>query len=188
MQDDELFAHLVSEALKHGARVEIDGLGTFRRHGDKRYFFERKALPKVFIAYAHEDSICADKLFEGFTASGFDPWMDRRKLLPGQNWPRAIQYALETSDFVVTCFSNNSVTKKGGFQAEIRYALDCGSRIPLDDTYLIPVRLDDCRVPLRIQREVQWVDLFPSWKRGFQRVVRIMREKSKPSKRIGDPE
>jgi TIR domain len=179
MQDDELFAHLVSEALKHGAHVEIDGLGTFRRSVGNRYTFERKSSRKVFIAYAHEDADVAEHLFEAFAASGFDPWMDRRKLLPGQNWPRAIQNALETSDFVVLCFSTNSVTKKGGFQAEIRYALDYGSRIPLDDVYLIPVRLDDCRVPARIQREVQWVDLFPSWKKGFRRVLKIMREKSK---------
>jgi TIR domain len=181
MHDDELFAHLVREALKHGARVEIDGLGTFRRDADNRYSFERKASPKVFIAYAHEDAAAAERLYGGLANSGFDPWIDRRKLLPGQNWPRAIRNALETSDFVVTCFSSNSVNKKGGFQAEIRYALDCGSRIPLDDIYLIPVRLDDCRVPARIQREVQWVDLFPSWKRGFQRVLKIMREKSKAS-------
>jgi TIR domain len=179
MHDDELFAHLVLEALKHGARVELDGLGVFQRDGENNYSFERKSTPKVFIAYAHEDAVAAERLFDGFTASGFDPWMDRRKLLPGQNWPRAIQYALETSDFVVTCFSSNSVAKKGGFQAEIRYALDCGSRLPLDDVYLIPVRLDECRVPARIQREVQWVDLFPTWKRGFQRMLKIMREKSK---------
>ncbi len=104
MQDDELFAHLVSEALKHGARVEIDGLGVFQRDDENNYSFERKSIPKVFIAYAHEDAAAAERLFDGFTASGFAPWMDRRKLLPGQNWPRAIQNALETSDFVVTCF------------------------------------------------------------------------------------
>ena len=181
MQDNELFVHLVTEALKHGARVEIDGLGTFRRDAGKRYSFVRKAQPKVFIAYAHEDAVSAERLFDGLAQNGFDPWMDRRKLLPGQNWPRAIQYALETSDFVLTCFSTNSVGKRGGFQAEIRYALDCGSRVPIDDVFLIPVRLDECRVPTRIQREVQWVDMFPSWKKGFQKVVRIMRQKSKPS-------
>jgi hypothetical protein len=177
MQDDELFAHLVTEALKHGARVEIDGLGTFRRDAAKGYCFVRKALPKVFIAYAHEDAVSAERLFDGLSQAGFDPWMDRRKLLPGQNWPRAIQNALETSDFVLTCFSTNSVGKRGGFQTEIRYALDCGSRVPIDDVFLIPVRLDECRVPARIQREVQWVDMFPSWKKGFQKVVRIMRQK-----------
>jgi len=180
MRDDELFAHLVNEALKHGARVEIDGLGTFRRDECNQYSFVRKSLPKVFIAYAHEDAASADRLFDGFAENGFDPWMDRRKLLPGQNWPEAIQNALETSDFVIICFSSNSVSKRGGFQAEIRHALNCGSRLPLDDVYLIPVRLDNCRVPSRIQREVQWVDLFPSWKRGFQKVLRIMRQKKLP--------
>jgi hypothetical protein len=82
MQDDELFAHLVSEALKHGARVEIDGLGVFQRDGENNYSFERKSLPKVFIAYAHEDTETAERLFDGFAASGFDPWMDRRNSCP----------------------------------------------------------------------------------------------------------
>jgi hypothetical protein len=181
MRDDELFAHLVNEALKHGARVDIDGLGTFRRDARNQYSFVRKVLPKVFIAYAHEDAASADRLFDAFSENGFDPWMDRRKLLPGQNWPEAIQNALETSDFVVICFSTNSVGKRGGFQVEIRHALDCGSRLPLDEVYLIPVRLDDCRVPARIQREVQWVDLFPSWRNGFQKVLRIMRNKKRPN-------
>jgi hypothetical protein len=109
--------------------------------------------------------------------------MDRRKLMPGQNWPRAIQNAMETSDFAVTCFSRNSVGKRGGFQAEIRYALDCASRIPLEEIFLVPVRLDDCRVPVRIQREVQYVDLFPDWKKGFQRVMRIMKAQAKEKPR-----
>jgi hypothetical protein len=88
-----------------------------------------------------------------------------RSGVPGQDWPDAIENALETSDFVVICFSTNSVGKRGGFQVEIRHALDCGSRLPLDEVYLIPVRLDDCRVPARIQREVQaWIELlqYPS--------------------------
>ena len=63
-------------------------------------------------------------LFQDFQNHGFDPWLDRKKLLPGQNWPRSIEEAIETSDFFVPCFSHRSVNKKGGFQAEIRYALD----------------------------------------------------------------
>jgi len=57
--------------------------------------------------------------------------MDTRKLVPGQNWPRAIETAIENSDLFIACFSTNSVRKKGGFQAEIRYALDCARQIPL---------------------------------------------------------
>ena len=61
--------------------------------------------------------------------------------------------------------------KRGGFQSEVRYALDCANRLPVDDVFLIPVRLDDCRVPARIQRETQYVDLFPSFEAGVERAV-----------------
>ncbi len=93
---------------------------------------------------------------------------------PGQNWPRRIEDAIADSDFFIACFSRHSVKKRGGFQAEIRYALDCASRMPLDDVFLIPARLDDCRVPARIQRETQYVDLFPDWHSGFGRIAGII--------------
>ena len=65
----------------------------------------------------------------------------------------------------------------GGFQAEIRYALDCARRIPLDEIFVVPVRLDACRVPRSIQRELQYVDLFPEWERGVTRLVETMRRR-----------
>jgi hypothetical protein len=98
-----------------------------------------------------------------------------RKLLPGQNWPRAIESAIETSDFFVACFSENSVHKTGGFQSEVRYALDCARRVPLDEIFVVPLRLDGCRVPRSIQREFQYVDFFPDWSRGIRRLVTMMR-------------
>jgi hypothetical protein len=101
--------------------------------------------------------------------------MDVRKLLPGQNWPRAIENAIETSDFFVACFSRNSVDKKGCFQAEVRYGLDCARRMPLDEIYMAPVRFDECRIPRSIQRELQYIDLFPDWHRGIRRLTHMMR-------------
>src|SRR5262249_13231228 len=112
--------------------------------------------PRVFLAYVEEDFAAADRLFQSLSAAGLDPWLDRRKLLPGENWHRAIEQAIEASDFFVACFSKFSVQKKSAFQAEIRYALECSERVPLDDTFLIPVRLDDCRVPWQIRREIQY--------------------------------
>lgn len=168
-------ARIVRQCLAEGASVEIDGLGTFvpdARHG---FLFQPRNRPKVFVAYVQEDAPAAERLFEDLEAAGFDPWLDRRKLLPGQNWPRSIEEAISTSDFFLACFSHRSVNKKGGFQAEIRYALDCTQRIPLDEIFLIPARLDPCSVPLRIQRETQYIDLFPNWQAGFRRIVMAMR-------------
>ena len=179
----ESVAVMVRQCLKEGKPVEIDGLGRFVPSPRKGARFVPRTQPKIFLAYVQEDASAADRIFDGLWARGFDPWLDRRKLLPGQNWPRSIEQAIETSKFVIACFSQNSVSKKGGFQAEIRYALDCARRIPLDDIFLIPVRLDTCRVPPSIQRETQYIDLFPSWDRGFARILSVIRKQIKPRER-----
>jgi hypothetical protein len=167
----EHIGQLMRQSLEDGASVEIDGLGIFDRDGAGGYRFVSRLRPRVFLAYVAEDLPHAARLFEALEAAGLSPWLDRKKLLPGQNWPRAIEEAIETSDFFVACFSHLSVGKKGAFQSEIRYALDCARRVPLDEAFLIPVRLDDCRVPWRIRREIQYIDLFPSWKRGVRRIL-----------------
>jgi len=170
----EELAGLIQRSLKRSTAVEIDGLGVFARDGFGRLSFRDSNRPRIFIAYATEDSASADRLYTALTARGFTPWLDRHKLLPGQNWPRRIEDAIASSDFFIACFSGKSARKKGAFQAEIRYALDCARRVPLDDVFLIPARLDNCRVPVRIQRETQYVDMFPEWEAGFARILLII--------------
>ena len=180
----EYVAQLVRRCLEEGKSVEIDGLGVFQQDGSGRYEFIARARPKIFLGYVEEDLPLANRLFENLEARGYAPWLDRRKLLPGQNWPRAIEEAIETSDFFVACFSGLSVRKKGSFQAEIRYARDCARRVPLDETFLIPVRLDECSVPVKIRREIQYIDLYPDWNRGLRRILTVVEKQLR--KRGGD--
>ena len=171
------FAALVRECLAAGQPVELDGLGVFVP-GARACRFRASIRPRIFIAYVEEDARAAGRLFLDLREQGFDPWIDRRKLLPGQNWPRAIEDAIETSDFFLAMFSRRSVGKRGGFQAEIRYALDCARRVPLNEVFLVPLRLDDCRVPSQIQREWHYIDLFPDWDRGLARLLATIRRQS----------
>ncbi|MGD1097620.1 MAG: hypothetical protein ABSB35_37245, partial [Bryobacteraceae bacterium] len=60
-------------------------------------------------------------------------------------------------------------------QSELRYALHCARQVPLDSSFLIPVRLESCVVPRRIANHVEYVDLFPDWERGVKRVLRAIR-------------
>ncbi len=129
----------------------------------------------MFLAHVKEDEPKALRLYNELVAGGFSPWMDVRKLIPGQNWPRAIETAIDTSDFFLAMFSSNSVSKRGVFQAEIRYALDCARLVPLDQIFIVPVRLDDCTVPRVVQAEFQWLDLFPDWERGLAMLKAMMR-------------
>jgi hypothetical protein len=170
----EQVAQIVIRGLAAGQIVEIGGLGSFVPDA-QGFHFEPARLPQVFIAHVKEDVEQARRIYAAVEAVGFSPWMDERKLFPGQNWPRAIESAIETSDFVLACYSANSVNKKGGFQAEIRYALDCARQMPLEDIFIVPVRLTACRVPRSIQRELQYVDLFPDWIDGVATLVATLR-------------
>jgi hypothetical protein len=69
---------------------------------------------------------------------------------------------------VAVCLSRASTTKEGFVQKEIRYALDELDSRPTGTILIVPVRLEDCDVPVRL-RSWQWVDLFEE--PGFDRLV-----------------
>ncbi len=176
---DTEIARIVRRCLEHGGRVEIEGLGTFGPGRGRAFRFRPQTRAKVFLAYVIEDRRAAERLYSGLVSAGYDPWIDCRKLLPGQNWPRAIERAISLTDFFVACLSERSLSKRGRFQAEMRYALDCAAMLPLDDVFFVPVRLEECRVPARIHAEYQYVDLFPDWDAGFARLLETLKKGSR---------
>jgi hypothetical protein len=166
----DLLGQVIRECLRKGFPVEIDGLGTFRLNAAGGLEFGCCG-PRVFIAYVVEDTERVQRMCNTLAMGGLDPWLDRRKLMPGQDWPRAIERAISVSDFIVPCLSSKSVRKRGQFQRELRLALDHAAQMPLDDVLVMPVRLDDCKVPPRIGANFQWVDLFPDWNLGVGRLL-----------------
>jgi len=172
----ERILRIVRDSLDRGMTIEIEGLGTFRRSVGGKYVLEPQTQPQVFVAYVAEDFEVARRLCDGLRKAGCSPWLDKEKLLPGQDWPRALERAIEISDVFVACFSSRSIAKRSQFQSELRHALDCARRVPLDTPYLVPVRFEPCLVPRRISDHVQYVDLFPNWDRGVRRVVRAIKQ------------
>ena len=163
--------------------MEISGLGRFHQNLTGQYEFAAETRPRVFLAYATEDVAVVERLFQALETEGFAPWMDRRKLLPGQHWKRALRQAVAESDYFIACFSSASVRKRGGFQEELREALNCALAMPLEEIYLLPVRIEPCQIPEEIRREVQYVDLFPSFQRGLEKVVETIRRQESARRR-----
>lgn len=170
----KVLLQLIEHNLRDGATIEIDGLGRFQLDGAGQVIFLPSGRIRVFLAYAQEDRIAAQKLYEALQHAGFEPWMDQKKLLPGQNWPRAIERAIDLSQFFVGCFSRRAVSRRGYFQSELRYALDVATRVPQEQIYLIPVRLDTCSIPKKISQSVQHVDMFPNWDHGIAALLQAM--------------
>lgn len=128
------------------------------------------AAPNIFISYAHEDEAPARRLYEDLKRAGAKPWLDKENLLPGQEWKMAIESAIEQSDYFIALLSSRSVNKRGYVQKELRQALDVLSMIPPGTIYVIPVRIDACEPTHLRLRDLNWVDLFPSWETAINKI------------------
>jgi formylglycine-generating enzyme required for sulfatase activity len=102
--------------------------------------------------------------------------LDEEDLLPGQKWQREIPKAVRASDVVIVCLSQAALNKAGYVQEEIKFALDIADQQPEEAIFLIPVRLEACDVPERLQG-LHWVNLYDE--RGYGRLIRALQEKAK---------
>lgn len=135
---------------------------------------------KVFISYSRKDQDIARNVYQELHSHGLHPWMDEEDLLPGQVWEDEIKRAMKTSDFIMILLSHQATTSKGYFQKELRIAQDLSQHVPQDQILLIPVRVNFCQVPPTLEH-IHFVDLFPSYQSGIDKVLRAM-NLPKPSK------
>lgn len=131
---------------------------------------------RVFVSYASEDWEAVAKLRDRLRADGFNPWLDKDELLPGQAWELEIRQAMRQSDAIIVCLSEKSVRKTGFVQQELRHALDLGQNVPEGAIYVIPVLLDDVNPPESL-RELHWTRLLDE--SGYQKLVRALRHREK---------
>lgn len=136
---------------------------------------------RVFISYAHEDIESATRLYRQLKGiRGVSPWFDKESLLPGMKWRPAIKKAIRDSDFFVALLSKRSTTKRGYVQTEMKEAFDIWDQFPEDKAYLIPIRLNECEPSYEKLREVQFQDFFPSWDKGFERIIQVIASTARP--------
>jgi len=54
---------------------------------------ETKGPLKVFLCHAHADRDCVHVLYDHLTKDGVDAWLDKEKLIPGEDWELEIRKA-----------------------------------------------------------------------------------------------
>lgn len=113
---------------------------------------------QVFISHAKEDQKVAEELHDYLTRNGYSPWLDKKDLKVGQNWDYEINKALKESTFVVLLLSSTSVQKRGYVQKEFNLAVEYSKNMLIDDIYIIPILLDDCKIPDHLNR-FQWIGI-----------------------------
>lgn len=127
---------------------------------------------KIFISYAKEDYTFARQIYCALKKDGFAPWLDREDILPGQNWKHEIFKAIKDSRYFILILSKKSISKRGFIQKEIKIALDILDEFPKSETFIIPVRVENC-LPIDEQlQDLQWLDLFQYSEHGLGELVK----------------
>src|SRR5262245_27336537 len=118
---------------------------------------EKRSL-KVFLCHAHADGDAVRALYTHLIQGGVDAWLDKEKLLPGQDWEYEIRKAVREVDVVVVCLSKQ-FNQAGFRQKEVRLALETAMEKPDGEIFIIPARLEECET-LESLRKWHRVDLF----------------------------
>lgn len=98
----------------------------------------------------------AEQLYYHLHNKGYLPWLDKKKIKAGENWDYAINKALKESTFIILLLSSVSVNKRGYVQKEFNLAIEYSKNMLIDDIYIIPILLDNCKIPDHLSK-FQWV-------------------------------
>lgn len=130
---------------------------------------------KVFLSYSHSDSSAVRSLYQRLSRDGVDVWLDKERLLAGQQWELEIQKAVTSSDVVLVCLSK-SFNETGFRQKEVRIALEIAAAQPEERVFIIPVRLEE-GIPPEFLSRYHWVDIFKP--NGYETLLKSLRFRAK---------
>jgi hypothetical protein len=129
----------------------------------------------VFISYARADASQSNRLHKDLTAAGYDVWLDTERLVVGQQWKPEIRNAIRRSSAFIALLSNHSVSHRGYVQHELKEALDVLRTVPANQVYLMPARIEEVRPTEQELEDLTWVDLFPEYAAGLEKLVRALK-------------
>jgi TIR domain len=135
------------------AKVALPGATEFRDLGRVPIIDGEIVLPifSVFLCHADEDSETVARISEKLWQRGYVTWFDKKDLLPGDEWQRAVEVAIDRSDYAIVCISRRSLAKHGFVNREVRLILRNHENRPLGGRYIVPILLDDAEIPHEIR-------------------------------------
>jgi hypothetical protein len=128
-------------------------------------------LVKVLIGSANADVPRVEELRAKLTAEGFVVLKDPGDVSSGADWKESFRTVIRDSRFFLIGLSNNSVDQQGRLEKTLRSKLEILWKGLNNETWLLPVRLEECLVPEKLLAFTP-VDLFV--KDGFGNLLEAM--------------
>ncbi|HEX9332793.1 MAG TPA: toll/interleukin-1 receptor domain-containing protein, partial [Anaerolineales bacterium] len=106
-------------------------------------------MQRIFISYSRKDIGFVRKLAGDLEKAGYDVWWDFTDLRGGDDWPRVIPAAIESSQYIIVVLSPNSAVSDW-VEKEYTQALGLRKKI-------IPIMLARSRVPFALNT-INYID------------------------------
>ena len=94
----------------------------------------------VFLSYASEDAIAAEKICAALRSAGLEVWFDKSELRGGDAWDAAIRQQIKACTLFVPVISRNTQARgEGYFRLEWKLAVDRSHLMAADQAFLLPI-------------------------------------------------
>jgi hypothetical protein len=98
---------------------------------------------KIFISYAKENRIAADKIFAALKAKDLDPWMDASQLEPGDDFKKVILENIKTAALFIPVISETIFDPGERFyKLEWNTAIASLTRRLCNEDFIVPIIVD----------------------------------------------
>jgi len=143
----------------------------------------------VFVSYAGEDRLAAEKIAALLEQIGAEVWIDQSQLKPGDDWNRIIGRNIRhCSLFVPLVSKNTEAILEGYFRREWHLAEDRSFEIHESVPFIVPILIDDVRmeeakVPEAFKRRQSFLlrpdDAPDGFKKGMTELLRTYRKRER---------
>lgn len=146
----------------------------------------KKRQLRVFLCHSSPDKKRIRVICQLLKSAGVHPWLDEEKVHGGEEWEETIGRELARTDAVVVCLSRKSITRAGFMHREIRRAVETAESQPEGRIFLIPLKLEPCKLPERLKR-LHCINFFDQ--DGYSRLVwALMKRAASLGSRIAEIE
>ncbi len=144
---------------------------------------------RVFISYCREDFKHVLKVRKKLEEAGFLVRMGAQSLVGGEEWRKEIVRFICQSDVVVACISSTWTDRENFAYKEVSVACELEKKLPKEVRFIIPARLEECKIPTKLLGDRQQVDLHvvPGIETLLE-AIQLILEKCPESKKCVSPE
>lgn len=129
-------------------------------------------VAKVFVSHHKSDAEEARRLSRALLAAGHDVWFDEWEIEPGTSIVSGIDRGLVQSQYVIVCYSRDSV---GSPWMNREWMSTLARQLSEHSVRILPVRLTGALAPPALLADIRYADLVADWDRGLAELIRAIR-------------